>query len=102
MSEGFILTRRVRQGCPLLPCLFVRTVEILAIAIRCNSKIKDVIHNVLEKKINQLADDTVLSIVAEDESLSTPLTCIDHFKYISVLGMNKNKSTIIRIGSTTY
>ena len=44
-----------------------------------------------EKKTNQFADDTVLSVVAEDESLCTALTCIDHFKYISGLGMNKNK-----------
>ena len=44
----------------------------------------------------------VLSVVAEDESLSIALTCIDHFKYISGLGMNKNKSTIIRIGSIKY
>ena len=102
MSEGLNLIRGVRQGCPLSPCLLVITVEILAIAIRCNSKIKGVIHNEREKKINQFADDTVLSVVAEDESLSTALTCIDHFKYISGLGMNKNKSTIIRIGSITY
>ena len=40
MSEGFNLTRGVRQGCPLSPCLFVIAVEILEIAIRCNSKIK--------------------------------------------------------------
>ena len=44
----------------------------------------------------------VLSIVAEDESLSTALTCIDQFKYVLGLSMNKNKSTIIRIGSITY
>ena len=102
MSEGFNLTRGVRQGCPFSPCLFVIAVEILAIAIRCNSKIKGIMHNEREKKINQLADDTVLSIVAQDESLSTSLTCIDQFKYVSGLSMNKNKSKIIRIGSITY
>ena len=101
MSEGFTLTRVVRQGCPISPYLFVITVEILATAVRWNSKIKDITHNKFEKKINQFADDTVLSVVAEDESLSTALTCIDHFKYISGIGMNKNKSTIIRIGSIT-
>ena len=91
MSEGFNLTREARQGCPLSPCLFVITVEILAIAISCNSEIKGIIHNEKEKKINQFADDMVLSTVAEDESLSTALTCIDHFKYISGLDMNKLK-----------
>ena len=75
-TEGFNLTRGVRQGCPLSPWRFVIAVEILAIAIRCNSKIKGIIHNEREKKINQFADDTVLSTVAEDKSLSTALTCI--------------------------
>ena len=102
MSEGFNLTRGVRQGCPLSPCLFVIAVEILAIAIRRNSQIKGIVQNEREKKINQFADDTVLSIVAEDESLSIALTCIDQFKYVSGLSMNKSKSTIIRIGSITY
>ena len=102
MSEGFNLTRWVRQGCPLSPCLFVIAVEILAIAIRCNSQIKGIVQNEREKKINKFPDDTVLSIVAEDESLSTALACIDQFKYVSGLSMNKNKSTIIRIGSITY
>ena len=83
-------------------CLFVITVGILAIATRCSSKIKGVIHNEVEKKIHQFADDIVLSVVAEDESLSTALTCIAHFKYVSGLGMNKNKSTIIRVGSIPY
>ena len=43
MSKGFNLTRGVRQGWPLSPCLFVIAVEILAIAIRCNSEIKGII-----------------------------------------------------------
>ena len=80
VSERFNLTRGVRQGCPLSPCLSVITVEILAIAIRCNSKMKGIIHNGREKKINQFADDKVLSVVAEDESLSTAVTYIDHSK----------------------
>ena len=76
------------------------TVQIIPTVIRCNSKLKGTIHNKVEKKICQFSDDTVLSVVVEDKSLS--LTCIDHFIHISGLGMNKNKSTIIRIGSITY
>ena len=77
MSEGFNLTKGLRQGCPHHHVLFINAIEILAIAIRCNSKIKGIIQNERKKKINQFADDKVLSIIAEDESLSTALTCID-------------------------
>ena len=87
---------------PIITMSFCNCCRNITIAIRCNSKIKGIIQNEREKKINQFADDTVLSIVAEDESLSTALTSIDQFKYVSALSMNKNKSTIIRIGSITY
>ena len=100
MPEGFTLKNEVRKEFPLSPCLFVITVETLPISIRCKSKIKGIIHNGWKRKITQFADDTVLSIVAEDESLSTALTCIDHFKYISGLGINKNK--VVRVGSIIY
>ena len=54
------------------------------------------------KKINQFADDTVLIIAAEDESLAEVIKVVDHFKQISGLGMNKNKSTIVRLGSIAH
>ena len=95
MSEGFTVSRGVRQGCPLSPCIFVIAVELLAIAVRHNVKIKGIKQNGVEKKINQFADDTVLIIAAEDESLAEAVKVIDHFKQISGLGMNKNKSTIL-------
>ena len=43
----------------------------------------------------QFANDTVLTILVDDESLSTDLACIDHCKHISELGINKNNSTIV-------
>ena len=72
------------------------------IAIQHNSKIKGIIVNEVEKKIDKFAYDTGLSIVAENESLSTALICINHFKYTSKLGMNKSKSAHVRIGSLKY
>ena len=87
---------------PIVTMSFCNCCRNTSIAIRHNSKIKGIIHNEIEKEINQLADDTVLSVAAEDKSLFTALTCIDHINYVSGLGMNKNKSIIIRTGSTTY
>ena len=77
-SEGFSIKRGVRQGCQLSSGLFLITVGILAIAIRCNSEVQGIMHNEAEKKINQFANDPVSSMVAEDESFSTALACIDH------------------------
>ena len=45
MSDGFTVTRGVQQGCPLSPCIFVIAVELLAIAVRHNIKIKDITQN---------------------------------------------------------
>ena len=102
MSKGFTVTRGVIQRYPLYPCIFVIAAEILAIAGRHNFKIKGITQNGEERKINQFADDTVLIIAGEDESLSEAVKVIDHFKQISGLGMNKNKSTIVRPGSVAH
>ena len=66
MSEGFTVTRGVRQGCPLSPSIFVIAVKLLAIAVRHNVKIKGITLNGVEKN-NQFVDDTVLIIAAEDK-----------------------------------
>ena len=101
MSEGCKVTKGVRQGCPLSTCIFVIAVELFATAVRHNVKIKALQKNNVEK-INRFADDTVLIIAAEDESLTEAVKVIDHFKLISGLGMNKNKSTIVRIDSVAH
>ena len=81
---------------------FVIAVELLAIAVRYNVKIKGIKQNGLEKKINQFADDIVLIIAAEEESLAEAVDIIDHFKQISGLGINNNESTVARLGSVAH
>ena len=34
MSKGFIVTREVRQGNPLSPCIFVTAIELSVVAVR--------------------------------------------------------------------
>ena len=67
-SDFFALERGVRQGDPLLPCLFIAAVEILAIAIRTNNSIRGISIGDQEYKLVQYADDTT-GILKDEESL---------------------------------
>ena len=78
-------------------CIFVIAVELLPVAISNNVKIKGITQKSVKKNHN-----TFLIIAAEDESLAEAVKVRDHFKQISGLGMNKNKSTIVRLGSVSH
>ena len=70
MDVYFIISRGVRQRCPLSPYLFVLASEILAINIRTNQKIKGININNVCTKIIQYADDTCLPLAYDKQSLS--------------------------------
>ena len=65
-SSFFTLERRVRQGDPLSPYLFVVAVETLAIAIRQSSDIKGIYIEEQETKLLQYAD--TMAILADTNS----------------------------------
>ena len=80
MNNGFCtnpckLSRGVRQGCPLSPCLFILSVEILACKIRQKREIQGI--QVFEKdiKISQFADDTSLFYVTAVNRLKMLSRC---------------------------
>jgi len=97
ISDFFSLERGLRQGCPLSPYLFILVVEILAISIRDNDKIRGIIINNQECKINQYADDTFLSLQDDQQSLTESFQLINKFSKISGLVLNKDKTEILNI-----
>ena len=99
ISESFMPSRGVRQGCPLSPYLFIISAEIFAIAIRNNNKIKGIDINGKKSKIEQYADDTFMAFLFDQESLDEILYTLDKFQVISGLKVNYDKTEILRIGS---
>ena len=59
-TNYFRLSRGVRQGCPLSPCLFILAAELLACKIRQDNEIQGINIFGKELKLSQFADDTTL------------------------------------------
>ena len=92
------ITKGLQQGSPLSLILFILGLEFFARTIRGNPKIKGIKHEAGEKKMNLLADDTLLSILAENESLLETVTTLTELEQLSGLKANLDKSDITRIG----
>jgi hypothetical protein len=97
-SEFFILSRGVRQGCPLSPYLFLVVVELLSIKIRNNKNIKGIKIDDTETKILQMADDTTV-FVEDINSFKLILSTIFTFQQYAGLKLNKSKTEAMWIGS---
>ena len=91
-SNFFEIQRGVRQGCPLSPYLFILSAEVLATAIRNNTKVKGISVNNEEIKISQYADDTTLILDGSRESLLAALKMLDDFSKVSGLRLNDKKT----------
>ena len=84
MTNYFKISRGVRQGCLLSPCLFILAVELLALKIRQNP-------NDQEVNISQFADDTTI-ITSNVDFLKSHLQVIDWFGTVSGLKLKKKKT----------
>ena len=99
-SEPFQISRGIRQGCPISPYLFIVSVEVLAISIRTNKKIKGIQVGPIEIKISQLADDTTL-FMSNLASVKHALSCLSDFHKVSGLRVNISKTVGMGIGTLT-
>ena len=99
LSEVIKPTRGVAQGCGLSPLFFVLAIEVLALAIRDNQRIKGITIGGITKKINLLADDGLLALEWLQFSFNEVIQVLEEFGVISNLKINSHKSVIVPIGS---
>ena len=99
LSSFFPNSRGCRQGDPLSPCLFTLAVEILAIMIRNNTKIKGLRIDGLEIKLGQYADDNQIFLDGSEETLDLTLKVLEEFRLPSGLKINMEKTKAVWIGS---
>ena len=98
ITQFFNLERGVRQGCPLSVYLFLLVVELMAIYIRSEEKIKGVELTDHKIVISQLADDT--SIFLEGPQYIAPLlSVLKKFAICSGLKTNVEKTKVYNIGN---
>ena len=69
VTDPILLSRGLRQGCPLSPYIFILVAEILANKIRLNENIKGITIDGFEHKLSQYADDTEVIMIFEEKSL---------------------------------
>lgn len=99
LSEWFLVERGCRQGDPISPYLFVICVEVLAIMIRQNEKIKGILVHGTETKITQYADDTELMLEGDRTSFEEAIHTVQCFSKRSGLYLNAGKTSAIWLGS---
>lgn len=97
-SDPFFPTRGIRQGCCASPVLFVLAVELMAIMVRKNEKIKGITVAGQAAKISQYADDATF-FLQDETSLDHLLRSLKTFTRLSGLRMNYQKSHLLLLGN---
>lgn len=99
ISEYFPLYRGARQGCSLSPFLFDIAIELLAIAIRTDGRIKNISRGETKHKTLLYADDLLLLISDPIESIPHLLHLLQKFSSISGYKINLSKSLVFPLNN---
>ena len=98
-SRFFPVQRGCRQGDPISPYLFLICVEIMAVRIREDSKVKGIRIGNREVKLFQYADDTGMLLDGSKSSILSALHLLEEFAKYSGLKPNIDKTQAIWLGS---
>ena len=97
-SRPINMSRGIFQGCPISHFLFLFALEVFAIAVRDNDRIKRIkVENT--EKISLLADDTTCSLQGNLESFQVLFSTLDKFASFSGCKINMSKYEAIHMGS---
>ena len=98
-TRYFRITRGVRQGDPISAYLFIIALELLAIKIRNNKKIKGITIGGVEIKLSAYADDISL-FTADFKSAIEIFRELDIYAELTGLRCNKEKTECLRLGKS--
>ena len=99
VSRTFLLTRGVRQGCPLSPLLYIIVAETMANAIRLDDEIQGFeLPNNYETKLKCYADDTLV-FLGDIKSISALFRLLDKYGKASESKLNVEKSKAMLTGT---
>ena len=87
------------QGNPIASYLFIVVIELLAIRLRANEKIKGVEMGLEKILLSQFADDLALTMQFDHESWNQTTYELDNFSAQTGMTINYNKSTVYWLGS---
>ena len=103
LGQAFVISRSVRQGCPLAPFLYLMIGEAFSSFLTSNNvNIKGLQWPWLEEQVVdcQFADDTTLYLQGSSDNLSRVQHAIDTFFYAFGTIINWNKSVGFWVGNT--
>ena len=102
ITDRFSVGRSCRQGDPISPYLFILCVEILALKIRKEPKVKGFKLGNYEQKIDIYADDLTAYLDGTEASLRAIIDILGDFHKISGLKINLGKCKAVWIGAKRF
>lgn len=107
MTPCFQIRRGVRHGCPLVPYLFLLVGEILNILIKQLVGRREICGVLLlggerEKILSQYANDTILTLVGNEDNVNKAMDFLNNFLHISRLEFNWGKNTVFWYGISNF